>query len=231
VYGVAANLIWAVWGYHADVTMTRVAALWPFAMLVLLTLLGRGWSRASTYLVALIAVPMAALAVLDGLAPGAFELRYASATIPVAVILLARFITRMTRRLTALVGATSLIAGVLVVGLVDQQVNSANPRRYDFSSALARVEHEAQPGDVIVYDPVYLADVVGYYAPNLTARPLDAGVDGVTPGHGVWVLAASHLEDPETLASQVGTALVKLQASRQLAGHFTTPNVEVWELR
>ncbi len=231
VYGVAANLIWAVWGYHADVTMTRVTALWPFAMLVLLTLLGRGWSRASTYLVAMIAVPLAALAVLDESVPGVFELRYASATVPVAVILLARFITAMSRRLTTLVCATALVGGVLVVGLVDEQVNSANPRRYDFSAALARVEHEARPGDVIVFDPVYLADVVGYYAPNLTTRPLDGGLEGIGPGHGVWILAASHLEDPKVLASQVGTALVELQDSRHLTGHFTAPNVEVWELR
>jgi hypothetical protein len=231
VYGGAANLIWALWGYHADITMIRVTALWPLAMLGLLTLLGRGWSRASTYLVALVAFPMAALAVVDGKVPGAFELRYASATIPVAVILLARFLTAMSRRLTTLVCATALVGGVLVVGLMDQQINSANPRRYDFSGALARVEHEAQPGDVIVYDPVYLADVVGYYAPNLIARPLDGGLERIAPGRGVWVLAASHLEDPKILAAQIGTALVTLQDHRQLAGHFTTPNVEVWELR
>ena len=231
VYGVAANLIWALWGYHADITMIRVTALWPLAMLLLLTLLGRGWSRTSTYLMALVAVPLAALAVLDGKVPGAFELRYASTAVPVAVILLARFITAMSRRLLTLVCATALVGGVLVLGLVDQQVNSANPRRYDFSGALARVEREARPGDVIVFAPVYLADVVGYYTPDLTARPLDGGLHGIAKGPGIWVLAASHLEDPEVLAAQVGTALVHLQDSRQLAGHFTTPNVEVWELR
>jgi hypothetical protein len=231
VYGVAANLIWAVWGYHADVTMTRVTALWPLAMLLLLALLGRGWSRTSTYLVAIVAVPLAALAVLQRTVPGVFELRYASATVPIVLILLARFITAMSRRLTVLVCATALVGGVLVVGLVDEQVNSANPRRYDFSGALARVDNQAQPGDIIVYDPEYLADVVGYYAPNLTAKPLDDGLDGIAPGRGVWILAASHLEDPKVLASQVGTALVKLQDSRQLTGHFITPNVEVWELR
>ena len=231
VYGVAANLIWALWGYHADVTMTRVTALWPLAMLVLLTFLGRGWSRASTYLVALIAVPLAALAILDARTPGAFELRYASATVPVAIILLARYITAISRRLITVAAATALIVGVLVAGLVDQQVNSANPRRYDFSGALARVEHEAQPGDVIVYAPFYLADVVGYYAPNVTAIPLDDELDGIKPGRGVWILAASHLEDPKALASQVGSALVRLEDSRQLTGHFTTPNIEVWELR
>jgi hypothetical protein len=231
VYGVAANLIWAVWGYHADVTMVRVTALWPLAMLVLLSFLGRGWSRASTYLAALVAVPLAALAVLDGRTPGAFELRYASATVPVAIILLARYITAISRRVATVACASALMVGVLLAGLVDQQVNSANPRRYDFSGALARIERQARPGDVIVYTPFYLADVVGYYAPGVIARPLDDEPDGMGPGHGVWILAASHLEDSEAVASQVGTALVTLRDSRRLTGHFTTPNVEVWELR
>jgi hypothetical protein len=174
---------------------------------------------------------MAALALVDEKIPGAFELRYASATVPVAIILVARFLTAMTRRTTTMACATALVGGFLVVGLVDQQINSANPRRYDFSGALARVESEARPGDIIIYDPVYLADVVSYYAPNLTARPLDAGLDGIPPGRGVWVLAASHLEDPEIVAAQIGTALVGLRDDRRVAGHFTTPNVEVWELR
>jgi hypothetical protein len=127
--------------------------------------------------------------------------------------------------------AGALAAATLLLGTVDQQVNSANPRRYDFAAALHRIQREAEPDDVILFDPLYLADVIEYYAPDVQARALRGGLDGVSPGRGVWLLAASNLDDSDALASRIGTALVQLEESRQQDGHFIMSNIEVWELR
>ena len=43
-YAALTNVVWALLGYHSDATMTRLVALWPLLMLLVLALLGRGRS-------------------------------------------------------------------------------------------------------------------------------------------------------------------------------------------
>ena len=57
----------------------------------------------------------------------------------------------------------------MVVGLVDQQLNGANPRLYDFEGAFGEISARAGKGDIVLYEPSYLAEVVDYYAPDLKA--------------------------------------------------------------
>ena len=109
-----------------------------------------------------------------------FDIRYLSTTVPVLFVLLARLLTAIPRRTLALAAATTLVLASLVAGLIDQQYNGANPRTYDFNGALASIEAEARPGDVVYYDPSDLNEVVGYYAPHLVLKPLS----GPAPAFG-----------------------------------------------
>jgi hypothetical protein len=118
----------------------------------------------------------------------------------------------------------------MVAGLVDQQLNGANPRRYDFEGALSEIEERAGTDAVVLYEPVYLADVVDYYAPGLDARPL--GRAGSTAGAGqVFVLSTERMADAKGIAARVGDVLARLEQDRVLTDRFTRPNVRVWELR
>ena len=57
VYSLLSNLVWAVWGYHANSTMLAIGALWPLLMLLALALLGRGRSPESMLVLALSVIP------------------------------------------------------------------------------------------------------------------------------------------------------------------------------
>ena len=229
IYAVGANLIWAVWGYHSDGVMEQIAALWPLAMLAALVVLGRGRSGPSALLAGLVVVPLAALFLIGSVKRDLFELRYFSGAVPAALLLGARLVTATTRRRAALVTAGALMVATMAAGLLDQQTNGANPRLYDFQGALAEVKTEAQPGDILLYEPSYLADVIEYYAPGVTALPVGTTVP---PGAGtVWVLATDRVVNTEDTAAKVGSVLADLEQGRELVSTVSRPNVRVWELR
>jgi hypothetical protein len=236
IYAVGANLIWGIWGYHADGVMVQVAALWPVLMLVALVLLGRGRSGPSLLLLALVAVPMAMLFAIGSVKRDLFELRYFSGAVPAMLLLGARLVTATTRRRAAGLVVAGLLSATMAIGLVDQQLNGANPRLYDFKGALADVRRTgvAEPGDstgrpVLLYEPAYLADVISYYAPDLDIRPLGSPLP---PGAStVWVLATEDQLATEDVSAKVGTALAKLERERTLVDTIRHPNVRVWELR
>jgi uncharacterized membrane protein len=238
IYSVIANFIWAVWGYHSDKTMAAIAALWPVAMLISLMTLGRGRSPVSLLLLAVAVIPAALLFVVGLHKRDLFEIRYFAAAVPALLLLFARVATSWT---AGKVGRAAIVAGLLAtmaVGLVDQQVNGTNPRRYDFEGALARIQGEMRPGDTLVYEPGFLQPVLRYYVPRLKMRPLDAGLpkplaaQGRNQRHrpasrGRVFLLASFLDKPQ-YASGTGAALAKLKQHRRLVQHFTEPQIKVW---
>ena len=235
IYAVGANLIWGIWGYHADGVMVQIAALWPLVMLLALVLLGRGRSGPSVLLLALVVVPMTMLFVIGSMKRDLFELRYFSGAVPAMILLGARLVTATTRRRVAGLMAGGLLTLTLTAGLVDQQLNGANPRLYDFQGALATVhEMDAEPSTaaghpVLLYEPSYLADVIAYYAPDIDARPLGSKVPSGTGT--VWVLATDRVLGAEDSSAKVGSVLADLQQTRQLVDIINRPNVRVWELR
>ncbi|MCU1398075.1 MAG: hypothetical protein JWN62_1184, partial [Acidimicrobiales bacterium] len=166
IYAVGANLIWGIWGYHADGVMVQIAALWPLVMLLGLLLLGRGRSGPSVLLLGLVVVPMAMLFVIGSIKRDLFELRYFSGAVPAMLLLGARLVTSTTRRRVAGITAAGVLTATMAAGLVDQQLNGANPRLYDFRGALAKV-HEIDTNTtggtgrpIVLYEPAYLADVI-----------------------------------------------------------------------
>ena len=229
IYSVGANLVWAVLGYHADDLMVQIAALWPLLMLLALVLLGRGRSGPSMLLLGLVVVPMVALFAVGSVKRDLFELRYFSGAVPAMLLLGARVVTSTAVRRTALVASGTVAAIVLSVGLVDQQVNGANPRLYDFESALKVIVARAGPEDVVLYEPEYLGDVVDYYAPGVDARPVGSAVPD--EADEVWLLATERVVDVEETSARLGTELAKLERERRIVDSFQRPNVKVWELR
>ena len=148
IYAVGANLIWAVLGLprrRRDGPDRRPVAAADAARLVLL---GRGRSGRSMLLLALVVVPMAALFVVGSMKRDLFELRYFSGAVPAMLLLGARVVTATTvpRGPRRCVAGGCVAATMLVVGLVDQQLNGANPRLYDFEGALDRDQRARRAG-------------------------------------------------------------------------------------
>ena len=227
IYAVGANLIWAVLGYHADGAMVQIAALWPLLMLLALVMLGRGRSGPSLLLAALVVVPMAALFAVGSMKRDLFELRYFSGAVPAMLLLGARVVTATTVRRATMALTAGVLTVLMFVGLVDQQLNGANPRLYDFEGAFAEISERAGKGDVVLYEPSYLGDVVEYYAPGVKAQPVGSAVPAVGT---VWVLATERVLNAEDTSARLGSELADLEAERRIVDIFERPNVRVWEL-
>jgi uncharacterized membrane protein len=226
VYAVIANLIWATGGYHADATMAQIAALWPLGMLGALLLLGRRRSPTTTALLVVTLLPVLALFAIGLQRRDLFELRYVAAVVPMLTLLAGRAITTMTpRRVWMRVAVCGAVVALLLGALADQQLNGTNPRLYDFRGALHQVAARAEPGDVILYSPEYLDEVVDYYAPGVESRPI--GADEAGTGSGRVFLLGSFLDKTDT-AKATGVALSKLEHERELVEEFEVPQVRVW---
>ena len=226
VYAVIANLIWATGGYHADNTMAQIGALWPLGMLGALALLGRRRSPATTGLLIVAGLPLCALFAIGLQRRDLFELRYVAGVVPVLILLGARAVTALApARAWARIAAGTAVVVLLLGALADQQLNGTNPRLYDFRGALEEVDERAEPGDVILYNPEYLDEVVDYYAPNVEARPIGAGLDAGDTGR--IFLVGSFLDRPD-VAGPTGDALADLQQERVLLDEFRQPQVRVW---
>ncbi|HEX4672278.1 MAG TPA: glycosyltransferase family 39 protein, partial [Solirubrobacteraceae bacterium] len=228
IYGALTNAVWAVFGYHSDATMTRIAALWPLGILGSLALLGRGRSRSTQLLVACALVPMAALFVLGQKKPFIFEVRYFCAAVPLALLLIARLVTGWVRPAVAAATITLATTGLMGLAAADQQLNQSNPRTYDFRGALGAIRADARPGDVLVYTPQYLNTVIAYYGSDLRARPLDAGLPKRRHSGRVFVLA-SFQDKPVYRAQAHKSVLALRRQGRHLITTLNRTQIRVWE--
>lgn len=230
IYALLSNVVWAIWGYHADSTMFRIVALWPLLMLVGLALLGRGRSPRSLLAVALVAFPILALLGLGTQKRDLFEVRYFAGAVPMILLLCARAVSTFSARRLPVLIAAALLVVTMGVGLADQQLNGSNPRTYDFRGAIADIRAHARPGDTVLYTPDYLNDVIAYYAPQLHARVLRTGAPAV-PARGRVFLLASFLEDPRT-ASIVGSARHELaHGPRRLVASYPREKIDLYEFQ
>jgi 4-amino-4-deoxy-L-arabinose transferase-like glycosyltransferase len=233
VYSALTNLVWAVWGYHSNATMAALTALWPALMLGALLLLGRGRPGRTGLVAAVALVPALGMTVLGEAKPFLFEARYFIALTPMMLLLLARATTGWTASRTGAVLATGALVFSLGLGTADQQLNRSNPRLYDFKGALSRVESQARPGDVVLYEPDYLGDLVHYLQPGLKAQPLDQGIPKPDPTHRRKVfLLASFLDMKQySDGTAKGITAIQQQGHRRQIDHFKKPQVKVWVFR
>jgi hypothetical protein len=228
VYAVLSNFVWAIWGYHANSTMLKIAALWPLLMLISLATLGRGRSDTTRMVVALAVGPVLLLLLIGVVKRDLFEVRYFAAAVPMLLLLLAAAVAGGTRRRLPTLVATGVLIASFLGALFDQQFSSNNPRDFDYEGAIADLEKQAKPGDTVVYAPDYLGDVIGYYAPGLHAVALeDAG--GELPA-GRVLLFGGFLKSAGT-AAEMGSAEAALRQSgrRLLYSSEHNAQIRIWE--
>jgi 4-amino-4-deoxy-L-arabinose transferase-like glycosyltransferase len=230
VYALLANFVWALWGYHANSTMLAIGALWPLLMLLALALLGRGRSPESMLVLALAVIPPVVLMAIGFKDRFLFEVRYFSGAVPMLMLLCARtVVTSSARRLPVVLVSVALL-GSFVAGIADEQLAKSNPRDYDFRAALQTVRKDARPGDTLLYAPVYLNDVIEYYAPGIRAEVVGSHMPTL-PRHGRVFLLASFLDQPG-IPGEVGSARYALDHSRMHLVHTDhLEKIYLWEYR
>lgn len=228
-YVVAANLVWSVWGYHSDALMTRLVALWPAAMLIVLALLGKGRSWATTLLTAAVAMPVLGVFLISMRAATFFEVRYFISVLPALLVLAARAATGWLSNTVARTVAAGLITLALLAGLGNEQLNPDNPRLYDYRSAFQYVEAQARPGDLILYAPDYLSPVVDYYHPQLPAAAIRED-EPLPTSRGRILLLASFLNESRTARLADRTLTTLEHGGRTLRQTRHWENVTLWVL-
>ena len=229
LYAILSNFVWAIWGYHANSTMLRIAALWPLLMLLSLALMGQRRSASTRVVLALALGPVLVLLFVGLVKRDLFEVRYFIAAVPMMLLLLARAVAGGPRRRMPAIVATAALSLTLLAGLADQQLNPNNPRAFDFRGALEQIRQEARPGDTVLYAPDYLRDVVGYYSPGVRTEALSEAEAHGMPRQGRVFLLASFLDDPG-IAAQVGTGRSELdQQKHNLIRGFKRKEIRIWE--
>src|SRR4051794_9868469 len=223
VYSALTNLLWAVVGYHSNAVMAALTALWPLVMLGALMLLGRRSQPRSRYLLACALLPALAMMAIGFAKPFLFEVRYFAATAPLLLVLLARAATGWTRAGVATLAVGAVLVGGMGIATADQQLNGSNPRVYDFEGAVGEVNARARPGDVLVYEPAFLTDVIRYYGPHLRSRPLENGV----PKDAKRVFLLTSFQDIGTSWQATRQALKKLGRTYHRGGEIRRPQIDV----
>ena len=224
VYTALTNILWAVIGYHSNGVMASLTALWPLAMLAALMMLGRRTQQRSRYVLACALAPALMMMLVGFAKPFLFEIRYFAATAPMLIVLLSRAATGWVRRGVVTLVIGTVIVGSLGVAAADQQLNGSNPRVYDFEGAVGEIRSEWKPGDVVVYEPAFLTDVVNYYGPHLQKRPLEKGV----PKHARRIYLLTSFQDIGNHRAATQAAIKKLGHGYHLAGQITRPQIHIW---
>jgi hypothetical protein len=228
-YSVVSNLSWTMFGFHPGVVTTVLSALWPLAMLASLLMVGRAVSRNGWLLIACAVVPALGVFALGLAAPQAFDVRYFVAAVPPVLVLTARMATSWPRgglgRLAVAAGAVLVLAGALI----DQQVDSNNPRRYDYQSAFAQVQRDAGPRTAVFVEPVDLRVVLGRDAPGIHAAALSKRLPTRSKARSVFVITS--FANQPALAQLLNREIGALRATRHLVHFRRYPGVRVWWFR
>ena len=227
IYTAISNVASAIIGYHSTSTMTKINALWPLGMLGALLMLGRGRTRSTMLLGALVAIPLAVLFVVGLKRNDVFELRYFAGAVPVIALLLARAVTLGTKRKVATGLAVGLIVTCLSVALISEQRDGGG-RTYDFKTALTELNSQQQPGDLLLYEPFYLHPTVHYYAPDYNSYPLVTGLDSTTTPKRIVIVDSLVFAEKQQSAERVATVVDRLKKDRTLVKHEEKNNVETW---
>ncbi|MGE3620685.1 MAG: glycosyltransferase family 39 protein [Acidimicrobiia bacterium] len=231
VYAVVANGLWAVTGYHADGVMEQLGALWPLAMLMVLAALGRHWTGRTKLVAGVAVLPALGLFAIGYLKRDLFELRYFALLGPLLLVLAGRVTSTLARTRASLVAATTALAALSVVALVDQQLNGANPRLYDFRGAVHDIVADAGPTAEVALEPEYLHTVVHYYGPDLDTTRV-RGLDASRVGEdGIDVIVTERFIGSQAASALVGRSLYELEQRFGPPERIERPNVIVWRFR
>ncbi|MHB1570802.1 MAG: glycosyltransferase family 39 protein [Solirubrobacteraceae bacterium] len=230
-YSTVSNVSWALFGFHPAVVTTALSAVWPLAMLASLVLVGRAIGIRGWLLVAAVAAPALGTLALGLVVPGAFDVRYGIAAVPPLLVLLAGAATTWPRGAGGRAMVAVAMAAVLAGALVDQQVDPANPRRFQYAPALVAVAHQASQRRgglpaAVRYAPSSLRIVLDHYAPGLRATPLGHHLPTRAQAPRIAVIA-SFTSRPGVKAL-LDRELGALHATRHQLSHHVYDGIEVW---
>lgn len=231
VFPLIGSLLSGVFGFHPVDVTSRLLALWPLGILGALLVLGRGRSRQGPLLLLLATAPIAIVLITQVMgAPRrpTFALGWFATAIPALILVISRGITMVNARWSS---ARLLVVGAvafLIVALADQTGRVRPLRRFDVTPAISDVAGAARPGDLVVYEPKALGDLLRYKAPGVELRALDqkAGLS-ITPHRRVFVIAAFSLGDPDESVPRVVALVKEVAATRTLLSERGR-DVKVW---
>ncbi len=231
VFPLIGSLLSGVFGFHTVRVTSRLLALWPLAMLGALMVLGRTRSRQGPLLLLLATAPAAVILLAQLLgAPRrpTFALGWFATAVPALVLVIGRGVTmiggRWPRMRLMILAATA----VMVVALVDQTTQVHPLRRFDVNPAVAAVARAAGPGDLVVYEPKALGDLLRYKAPDVQVRHLGTGPDPAIGQHRrVFVVAAFSLTNPEESVPRVVDFVTSTSSEKRLLSERGR-DVKVW---
>ena len=228
-YTTVSNVSWGLFGFHPSAVTTVLSALWPLGMLASLVMIGREAGPRAWLLLGCALTPALGVFLLGLAVPGAFDVRYALAAVPLLFVLVGHVATAWPR---SRLGRTLVVGGILLVligALVDQQTDKNNPRRYAYRQSLARVQREARPGAAVLYEPSALHPVVSRYAPGLHVSPLTTRLPTRAQASSVFVVT-SFANSPR-LQALLNREIGALRATRHLVTRHSYSGVNVWWFR
>ncbi|HEV8296281.1 MAG TPA: hypothetical protein VGQ20_03260 [Acidimicrobiales bacterium] len=231
VFGLAGTAITGLLGFHpADVT-SRLLALWPLCILATFVFLGRAWSKRAMLVAALAITPFVALLTLQIVGSPRnppFALTWTATAIPMLAIGVGRALSLQPRwSKVRLVGL--LAVAVLLVAAVDQNRRVQPESRFDVAPVVDHVAAQAGAGDVVVYAPDILGDLVTQRAHDAEAiSTSDASEVRLADARRVFVFGAFAFNgDDASLQRALG--LVKaLSARRPLTSEWQHGEAKVW---
>ncbi len=228
-YAVVANMAWALWGYQPNGITELLAAMWPLLLLLSLLLLGRGGSRQTIILAVAAIVPIVLLLGVAAFDRSLFEVRYFLVTVPLLLLLVARLVTGWIRKPAGRYLVAGGVVVTLLIGLADQQLNTGNPRLFDFRGAIKEIRAHAGPKSLVLYEPPDMRYVLEYYAPDIRSRPLRLGVPKRSLGSPVFVLAS--FLDNRVYFNRTNKVVGQLDFFRKRVHRFKKPQTLVVEFR
>jgi hypothetical protein len=216
-------------GFHPSDVTSRLLALWPMCILATFVFFCRSWSRRGALLLALALAPFAALLVLQ--VAGAprdppFAVSWVATALPMLAIGLGRALSLTGRWSTSrLLGAIAVAA--LVVAGADQAARADPVDRFAVAPAIDETAR-AGPGDVVVYAPESLGDLVRRRVDGATVvTPAAATAEDLAHARRVYVLGAFGFADDPSL-DRVLDLVHSISADRRLIVESEHHEAKVW---
>jgi hypothetical protein len=228
-YTTVSNVSWGLFGFHPGTVTSVLSALWPLGMLTSLVMIGREAGARSWLLLACALAPAFGVLALGLAVPGAFDVRFALAAVPLLFVLIGHIATAWPR---SRLGRALVVGGIMVLlagALVDQQLDPNNPRRYEYVQAFAQVRRDAGPGAPTFFEPAALRPVVDRYGPGLQASPLTTTLPTRAQASSVFVVAS--FSNSPRLQALLNREIGAFRATRRLVSYHGYPGVHVWWFR
>jgi hypothetical protein len=229
VFGLVGTGLNGLFGFHPSDVTSRMLALWPMCILAAFIFFCRSWSRRGALLVALAIAPFVALLALQvaGAARNPpFALSWVATALPMIAIGAGRTMS-LCRRWSACRTLGIIAAVVLLIAATDQIARGGAIDRFDVDPAIDQLSAAAE-GDVIVYAPDELGDLVRREAPNATIVDTDeaANVD-LASARRVFVFGAFGFTEDQSLDDAL-SVVHELSAVRPLASESQHHEAKVW---